>query len=62
MDDLSLAEELIAKDDYMASFDLANQFFSSEAKSGRQEVLRIRSAREGWTDGVFSVSRYGLRV
>jgi hypothetical protein len=27
LDDLSLAEELIAKDDYMASFDLANQFF-----------------------------------
>ncbi len=24
MDDLSVAEELIAKDDYMASFDLAN--------------------------------------
>ncbi len=30
LDDLSLAEELIAKDDYMASFDLANQFCSAQ--------------------------------
>jgi hypothetical protein len=28
LDDLSLAEELIDKNDYMASFDLANQFFT----------------------------------
>ncbi len=27
LDDLSVAQELISKDDYMASFDLANQFF-----------------------------------
>jgi hypothetical protein len=27
MDNFSVAEELIAKDDYMASFDLAYQFF-----------------------------------
>jgi len=27
LDDLSLAEELVDKDDFMASFDLANQFF-----------------------------------
>ncbi len=41
MDDLSLAEELIAKNSFMASIDLANQFFHMRLNPADKKFFRF---------------------
>ncbi len=46
-----LAEELIDKNDYMASFDLANQFFHVRLKQEEQKYFGFAiPAEDGTTD------------
>ena len=61
MDDLSVAEELIAKDDYMASFDLANQFFHVKLHQADKKFFGFALPRkDGGNDYYqFTVMAYG---
>jgi hypothetical protein len=61
LDDLSLAEELIDKNDYMASFDLANQLFHVRLKQEEQKYFGFAiPAENGRTDYYkFKVMAYG---
>ncbi len=61
LDDLSLAKELIDKNDYMASFDLANQFFHVRLKQEEQKYFGFAiPAEDGKTDFYkFKVMAYG---
>jgi hypothetical protein len=71
LDDLSVAQELISKDDYMASFDLANQFFhmwlhEADKKffgferpgvDGRPEFYQFTAMAYGYSPAVEVVTR-----
>jgi hypothetical protein len=71
LDDLSLAEELICKDDFMASFDLANQFFhvrlheddrkffgfALPAEDGHMEYYQFKVMAYGYSPAVEVVTR-----
>jgi hypothetical protein len=61
LDDLSLAEELIAKGDYMASFDLANQFFHVKLNPADRKFFGFAlPSGEGKSDFFqFTVMAYG---
>jgi Reverse transcriptase (RNA-dependent DNA polymerase) len=64
MDDLSVAEELISQGDYMASFDLANQFFHVQL---RPEDRKFFGFALPGKDGIeefyrFTVMAYGFRT
>jgi hypothetical protein len=63
LDDLTVAQELISKDDYMASFDLANQFFhvrlhEADKKFFGFEIPGVDGKPEFYQ---FSVMAYGLQ-
>ena len=71
MDDLSLAKELISKNDFMASFDLANQFFHVKlnpadkkffgfalpGKDGQMEYFQFTVMAYGFSPAVEVVTR-----
>jgi hypothetical protein len=59
MDDLSVAEELIAKDDYMASFDLANLFFHVKLHQVDKKFFGFCTTQEGSDYFQFTVMAYG---
>jgi hypothetical protein len=61
LDDLSLAEELIAKGDYMASFDLTNQFFHVKLNPADRKFFGFAlPSGEGKSDFFqFTVMAYG---
>jgi hypothetical protein len=61
MDNLSVAEELIAKDDYMASFDLAYQFFHVKLHQADKKFFGFALPRkDGGNDYFqFTVMAYG---
>jgi hypothetical protein len=61
LDDLSLAEELIAKGDYMASFNLANQFFHVRLNPADRKFFGFAlPSGEGTSDYFqFTVMAYG---
>jgi hypothetical protein len=71
LDDLTVAQELISKDDFMASFDLANQFFHVKlheadkkffgfelpGKNGEPEYYRFTVMAYGYSPAVEVVTR-----
>ena len=71
LDDLTVAEELISKDDFMASFDLANQFFhvrlnkadrkyfgfALQTEAGEQEYYQFKVMAYGYSPAVEVVTR-----
>jgi hypothetical protein len=61
LDDLTLAEELIAQNDYMASFDLANQFFHVQLRREDRKYFGFAlPSEDGGTDYYqFKVMAYG---
>jgi hypothetical protein len=56
LDDLAVAQELVSRGDYMASFDLANQFFHVKLHQADKKFFGF----EGWCFGILPVYGDGV--